>query len=686
MEGRKLYLRLAAMFLLLAALVFAVVVRLYDLQIIHGKSYFVASEKRLTRTVEVTATRGEIVDRYGRKLVTNRICYNVSFDPVLFPKERRNELIAELISICEERGIAHTDTLPILLSPRGAARYAEGDLASGRLAKWAAAMDFGVDASAQELFDGMRAEYEISEDLSAAEARKIVGVRYEIDLRTARIGLNIPSYVFAKDIPAEAVAVIKERDLPGVNIDTVMERQYETDCAAHLIGRSGPIQEQDMERLLSEGYAMDDTVGNSGAEKAFESWLRGKKGRKIEERSIAGKVTSVMYEEEARGGYNIILTIDSRLQEAAEKSLAARIEEIRRLGEAGSNQGAADAAGGAAVVLDVNTFEILAAANYPTYSLKTFQQDFAALNTDPLTPMVNRAFSGHYTPGSTFKMSTALAALETGAITRSTRITDRGIYTYYAPSYTPMCEIYLTQRGTHGTINVVDAIRVSCNYFFYEAGRLTGIERMNYYGRLLGLGQSTGVELPEYTGILAGPEEREEAGGVWNPGDTIAAAIGQSDNQFSPLQLACYVATLANGGTRKAAHLLKAVKTSDYSDTVFENTGEVLSELNADPENLEAILKGMLAVSTSGSAVASFGHYPVQVGTKTGTAQIGTGSPNGVFVAFAPYNDPQVAVAVVVEHAGKGSRIGMIARDILDAYFRTDESLGAVTAEGQLIN
>jgi len=505
-------------------------------------------------------------------------------------------------------------------------------------------------------------------------------------MRTTRIGANVAKYVFAEDISTEFVAVIKERDLPGLNIVTGTVRKYETEYAAHLIGMVGPIQKGDYETLKDKGYALDDKVGNSGAEKAFEEYLRGKNGKKIEERDSSGKVTGIIYEEKATAGSNVILTIDIALQEAAEKALASRIEEIRILGENGSSRGSADVTCGAAVVIDVNTFEILAAANYPSYSLATFNRDFAALNEDPLRPMVNRALMGGYQPGSTFKMATAIAALETEVITPKSKILDRGIYTFYAPSYTPMCEIYLTQRGTHGSINVVDALRVSCNYFFYEVGRLTGIDLMNEYARRLGLGEKTGVELNENTGTLAGRENREAAGKVWNPGDTIQAAIGQSENLFSPLQLACYVGTLANGGTRMNAHILKSVKTYDYSDTVYESEVEVLSRLGASEENLRAVLEGMLAVSTTGSASSIFANYPVKVASKTGTAQTGSGSANGIFVAFAPYDEPQVAVAVVVEHAGKGSRIGVIARDILDAYFRTDESLGAITGEDTLIN
>lgn len=686
MEGRKLNIRISAIAGVVAVLILVVVARLYDLQIINGASYYQQSEKKLTRSVEVQAARGEILDRYGRELVTNRICYNISFDSVLFPEARKNELILELVELCIESGVEYVDTLPLEVGADGTVQLAEsGDTAINRFERWCEAME-ADPSDPQAVFELMADEYGVDPGLTAQQIREVIGIRYELDLRSARIGLNISSYVFAEDIPTELVAVIKERDMPGVNIDTETVREYESSYAAHLLGVVGKIQRGDYEELKDKGYELDDTVGNSGVEKAFEEWLRGKNGRKIEERDTAGKVTGIIYEEEPVAGSNIVLTLDISLQEAAEKSLASRIAEIKALGEAGSSLGSEDVAGGAVVVLDVNTFEILAAASYPTYSLESFYSDYSELANDATLPMYNRAFMGRYQPGSTFKMATAIAALETGAITVNTKITDRGIYTYYAPSYTPMCEIYLTQRGTHGTIDVIDALRVSCNYFFYEVGRLTGIEKMNEYAKLLGLGEPTGVELDESIGILAGKENREAAGKVWNPGDTIQAAIGQSDNLFSPLQLACYVATIANGGTRRSAHILKSIKTYDYSDTIYEEQGEVLSVLGADENNLRAVQEGMLAVSTSGSASAVFRNYQVQVASKTGTAQTGSGSPHGVFVAYAPYDDPQIAVAVVVEHAGKGSRIGVIARDVMDAYFRTDQSLGAIIGDGELVN
>lgn len=697
MEGRKLMRRVVALAALTVAAAFIMIIRLYDLQIVNGLVWSEESERRITRTVEVPATRGEIVDRYGRKLVTNRIAYNIGFDTKLLPSGRENEVAAGLVAAAESEGVEWETNFPLVWS-RVMNRWMysnESTVGASRMGRFLAALEI-ISADEREgwqekldpdeLAAKLYEEYELDADTDPQTARGILAVRWELDIRSARIALNIPSYVFASDVNERFISVVAERDLPGVEILTETVPQYETDSAANLLGRVTSIYENEVEEYREKGYPLDATVGRDGVEKAFEDILRGKDGVRVEERSESGSVTGVVYSTEPEPGSNVMLTIDISLQETAEKSLAARIEEIKSLGEAGLSGGAADVAGGAAVVIDVKNFEILAAANYPTYSLKTFNEDYSDLLADPLGPMNNRAFMGLYQPGSTFKPSTAVAALESGVITPSTRIMTKGIYTYYQ-GYQPACEIYLNYRGSHGLINVVDAIRVSCNYFFYEVGRLSGIDRMNTYAKMLGLGEATGVELPEYTGILAGKEEREASGGTWYGGDTLAAAIGQSDNLFTPLQMAVYVASLVNpNGERLEAHLLKSVRTYDYSSTISEYQPKVLSTVDISDETRETVKKGMLQVSRSGSAVATFGNYPIDVGSKTGTAQTGSGSPTGVFVAFAPYDDPQIAVAVVVEHAGKGSIIGSVARDIFDAYFRTDSSFDAVHDEGALID
>jgi len=688
MEGIRLNIRAGILAAVTVILSFVMAARLYDLQIVNGDSYYRQSEKKISRTVNVEANRGEILDRYGRKLVTNRLSYDISLDWTVMPSARRNEIILKVIEICEEKGIDYITTLPIALDGDNYVFTGEADSTERkRFAKYLAALGWSGELTADEVIEKQREEYQVDPELDPEKALALCAVRYEVDLRSARIGLNIPSYVFCKDVDVDFIGIVKERDLPGVSVDTVSVRSYETPYAAHILGRTGPIFEEEYPELRKKGYAMDDYVGKEGAEKAFEDWLRGINGKRYEEMNTSGKVTNVMFTEEPEPGGNCLLTLDIRLQEAAERALKTRIDEIRKLGEEGSSLGSADVGGGAAVVLDVNTGEVLAMASYPSFNLASYSRDFNELSKDVLRPLYNRALMGAYEPGSTFKMVTAAAALETGVIDEKTKILDKGIYTYYAPSYTPACEIYLNSRGSHGSINVVDALRVSCNYFFYEAGRLTGIERLNEFARRFGLGEKTGIELEgEAAGILAGPENRKANDGIWFPADTIQAAIGQSDNLFTPLQLANYVATLVNGGNRYKTHILKSVKSYDYSQTLFDSKAEVMGNAGLSQKTVDIIKKGMLAVSESGSAAAIFANYPIKVGSKTGTAQTGRGSANGIFVSFAPYDNPEIAVAVIVERAGKGSRIGVIARDIYDAYFRINDSLEKVTPENELIN
>ena len=369
------------------------------------------------------------------------------------------------------------------------------------------------------------------------------------------------------------------------------------------------------------------------------------------------------------------LTIDIRLQETVERALAEHIPTLP------------EAQGGAAVVLDVNSAAVLAMASYPTYDLATNTGIGVALDDNVLAPLLNRVTMGLYPPGSTFKMVTATGALEEGIITPTDKIRDTGMYMYYAPSYTPSCWIYRQNGGNHGLINVSQAITESCNVFFYDVGRRLGIEKLNEYARMYGLGESTGIELGESTGVVAGPDYTEGVlHQVWYEGSTLSAAIGQENNQFTPLQLANYIATLVNGGNHYSAHLLKEVKSADFSEVLYRREPELLDTIEIDPVNLEAIKQGMLAVTQSGSAAKYFRDLDIKVGAKTGSAQVSVESEsNAVFVAFAPYDDPQIALCIVVEKGGSGAELGAIAADIISYYFSSEATLEAGQGENTLI-
>lgn len=501
--------------------------------------------------------------------------------------------------------------------------------------------------------------YEI--DTSAYDeklVRRIVGVRYEMERRS--FNASTP-YTFASDVQLDIVTSIKEQQdrYSGVSIVTEPVRHYErSDLAVHLLGNTGIIYEEEYETLKNSGYSMTDIIGKSGLEKTFESYLRGQDGYDNVEQSINGRLKTVVESKNPTPGNNVITTLDSRLQERAEEALEETITSLK-------NGSAPDCSAGAVVVVDVNSGDLLASASYPDYDLDTYQQNYSQLLSEPENPLFNRVFLGTYEPGSTFKMLTSIAALESGNVEPNETIYDQGKYKYYK-DYQPVCSIY---PGSHGLVDVAHALEVSCNYFFYEVGRKTGIETICEYARKFGFGKSTGIELGDATGVLAGPESAKAYGWTWNPGDTLQAAIGQSYNLFTPLQLVNYTAAIANGGTLYQLRLVKEIRsyTNDTTIETFEPT--VLENIEIAPENLKAVQHGMELVAQTGTASATFADFPISVAAKTGTAENGSGSNNGIFVAYAPAENPQIAIAVVVEHGLHGSSIAPIARAVFEEYF-----------------
>ena len=518
-------------------------------------------------------------------------------------------------------------------------------------------------------------------DMDVQTARDAIGVLYELELRAQNL-YNVGGYTFAKGVDIDFISRVKELGLQGVSVEATTVRQYHTTYAAHILGRVGAMTSQEeidhYTSLDEDGdgvpdYQMDDTVGKEGAELAFESYLRGTPGTRSLERNTSGKVVSSTWLTEPEPGDNVVLTLDLDLQIATEDILASSLSKLA------SNE----VEGAAAVVMDVHTSEVLAAASYPTFNLATYADDFQENSTNPLRPFNNRAFNGAYPPGSTFKMITAIAGLEEGIITPSTQIRDLGAYTYYGTVGAPKCWIYRQYRGTHGLQNVSEAIKNSCNYFFFEVGRLLEIDRLQDYAARFGLGQKTGLELNESAGVMAGPEYTESMGGIWYPGSTLSAAIGQESTQVTPVQLANYICTLLNGGTRNAAHLLKAVKSADFSKIIVDQQPEEMSSFEIHKQNLDAVKRGMRGVAESSSA---FNKLNVAVGAKTGSAQISASSEsNSIFVCFAPFDDPEIAVAIVVEHGGSGSGLATIAADIFEYYFNAKLNQDALPQENTLI-
>ena len=700
MEKKQFHRRGLGMLLLLAVILFGLGSSLYDAQMIHGAEYLARSQNSIAETQTVEAARGDILDRYGRVLVSNRVTYQVALNTDAMEKNR-NDILLALIRIAQDAGVEWEDTLPITAQPPF--RYTtdtpfqypttdeEGNPTTSltRLGRLAVKMKWIDDPTAdgaqgaplptaEELLEKMRESFQL--ELEGADMRAVAGVLYELYYRS--MVNSWPPYVFAEGVDIDFISKVKEQGLSGVEIEAATVRTYNTEYAAHLLGRVGAIENWDAYKDLdldgdgTPDYEMDDTVGKEGAELAFESYLRGTAGVREVERNTSGKVVSEKWTTAPQPGDNVVLTIDIDLQKQVEDILSQAIPQLA----------SEDTEGAACVVMDVNRAEVLASASYPSYHLATYSADLAENSADPLKPFLNRAFQGVYAPGSTFKMVTAVAGLESGIIEPDTEIMDTGVYTYYQDDG-PQCWYWRQYRRKHGLVNVSEALEVSCNVFFFDVGRRVGIQGLQEFAAKFGLGEPTGIELYEETGVMAGPEYTQSMGQTWYEGSTLSVAIGQESSQFTPLQLANYIATLVNGGTRYSAHLLKEVKSSDFSQVLYTYEPEVLDSIDIQPENLDAVKAGMLALTTGkGSLARYFQDLPVQVGAKTGSAQVNAETEsNAVFVCFAPYDDPQIAISLVVEKGGSGSTLASIAADILRYYFSAEESREETLTENTLI-
>ncbi len=649
----------------------AIVFRLYDMQIINGEGYKNLSDQRTSANVTEKAPRGEIIDRNGKVLVTNRKGYSIKLQKTSISDEEFNAMLLKLFEIFDEEQYIVTDSLPITqIEPF---EYTFKDDKEKR--KWFEGVKkISEKMTPYELLEYYRESYKIPQEMDAHGLRRLAGMRYEI--RKSGFSIN-QAYIIAEDVSAVVVSKIKERqsEFPGVSVTEEFFRKYtQGNLAAHILGRIGKIYKEEYEELEEKGYSLNDLVGKEGIEKICEEELKGQDGS---ENIYYGKAAELLDDDgevPATPGNYVVLTIDANLQKAAEESLAKNIQQIAASGEGHERRGA-DADSGAAVVIDVKTGDVLALATYPTYDPATFNEMYSELSNDPAKPLWNRAISGTYTPGSTFKPLTAIAALSTGAISIDEELPCEGVYTAFQ-DYQPKCWIWSEQHKTHGMQNVTKAIENSCNCFFFETGRLTGINAISEYAKKMGLCEKTGIELteevsgnvsnPAYKATLFANNEDKR----WVGGDTIQTAIGQSFSAFTPIGLANYAATIANGGTRYRTHIIKSVHSTVDGSLVYENKPEIVSEIEISDDNLNAIKLGMLGVADEGSAKQIFNGYPISVGGKTGTAQISKkASNNALFITFAPFDKPEIAVAVVIEHGYRGANAAYVARDIYDEYF-----------------
>lgn len=669
--------RIVALCLCMLVIFGSLVYRLIQLQLIQGPNITAALNANVIREYDEIASRGEILDRNGAVMVGNALGFSVQLDYYQWDKSRQNAVLLLLYETLQQAGLGCLDVLPLNWEEPLAYTYTSLESGDGRkLQKFVQAQGWGSveELTPVRLFGLLSSKYGVDSSLTFQQRRAIIGVRYYLEDKQFS-NYNTPITV-VEEVDIRTVAHLSElkSNLPGVTIQVSDSREYHTAAAAHLLGRVAIIGPEEYEERKEEGYGLNDTIGKDGMEQALESYLRGTDGvRAVEVNRQTGQVMAEYMVEDTQPGKNCYLTIDLPLQERVEQALADTLAGIKEKGENSKDGDGADVEGGAAVVIDVDTGEILAMASWPTYSLENFSAQFSANNSDPLRPFFNRAIMATYSPGSTFKMCTSLAALEEGIIKPDTKIYDEGVYKRYADvGYSPRCWIYRQYGRNHGNINVSQALKYSCNYFFYEMGYQLQPQRLNSYATQLGLGQKTGVELAgEKAGNLAGPESRQANGGEkWYGADTLMAAIGQSDHLFTPIQLANYVATLVNGGTRYQPHLLKTVM--DYTNTeVYEEVQPtVLNTIEISSSSLNAIKEGMKGVVTEdGTASSYFAGFPIQVGGKTGSAQMVGHSATGVFVSFAPYDQPEIAVCVVGEYASSGGSLAPVAIAAYDQYF-----------------
>ncbi|MBO4915241.1 MAG: penicillin-binding protein A [Oscillospiraceae bacterium] len=662
-ETKKLRRRLFTLCLMFMLCIGVYTVSMFNAQIVHGADYKAMSVRTNTIVEPVEASRGIITDRNGKVLVSNRAAYTLTFDPSLVESAEINNELLRLIALLRREGVEWVDELPLT----DAAPYAY-DLSvprSGMLIKYLTSKKWVEDGmttdemrdgvSPQNVFELMCTEFGVDESLSATQRRALVGLRYS--LATAKMDGD-GTFRFASGVDVTLISLLKDGGYNGVKVGTTSVREYQTECAPHILGHIGKIQNWD-DYKDKEGYRWNDLVGIDGVEAAFEDYLRGTDGKRVVTMNTDGKVISELYSTEPKPGYNISLTIDADYQAEVEQIITEAVEKMTEAD--GIDRGAA------AAVIQIGTGDALALATYPTFSRKTFNRDFAQLNEDPMHPMLNRATQWAFAPGSTFKPAVAVAALESGIITTQTKIRDLGVYKFYDLNL--KCWIW---PGNHGLVNVTDAITVSCNYFFYEVGKLTGIATLEKYAKAFGLGVPTGIEIPESVGTMTSPEYVNSLKGQhWTDGFTLQAAIGQAYDLFTPLQLANYIATLAGGGERYKAHLLKDVSEYDSAVPVYVYSEPPVETVEISDKNLRAVLTGMRRLVTDGSVRNEFRDCVVDAAAKTGTAQTGGKGTisNGVFVAFAPYDDPQIAIAVVIEKGDTGSALASTAVKIINAYF-----------------
>ena len=703
--------RAIALLLVFATILSLYSFRLFNLQIIETDGNTDNTEVFVTQT-RVKAARGDILDRNGNILVGNRASYDLVFNHyVITSSDNTNDSLMKLIEKTRELGLTYMDHFPV--TKERPFEYTLTDYTTAWQGYFQSFLrDRGIDSdiTAPLLMQTLRKRYKIPENWSDADARAVVGLRYEFDLRGV---VYLSNYTFMEDVSDEHLSALLELNTPGLMVESSTVREYHTSYAAHILGTMGAMtnkQWEEVKAAYKEGtgkeYYMDAQIGQSGFEAAFEEYLHGVDGLRRDEVDKNGAIISQEYYEgkEPQAGNNVETTIDINLQIIAEDALADIIDWLKNPEDSKTDKNqeevGRDVEGAAVVVMKVKTGEILACASYPTYNPMTYNEDYAEILEADFDPLFNRAFHATYAPGSSYKMVTMYAAMELGGGTEGRlfeygeTIETLGKYRRYEDQgFAPACLRWNANPGrTHGVIDGAKALEVSCNYFFYQLADLfLSGDTLDQAAKGFGLGEKTGIELDEAVGTRANRETKAKrykgALASWGVGDKLNAAIGQSENMFTPLQLCVYVATVANKGVRMKATFLNRVVASDYKTLILENKPVVASTMKMSNATYSTLVQGMKQVITGelGTARETMRGTSVPVAAKTGTAETGRlGSDDGSFVCFAPADDPEIAIAVFGEKAAHGSTLGRVAREVIEYYFYQAQASSVTTNENQL--
>ena len=662
--------------------------RLIFLQLVNGDDFKSQATNTTDYKFTVTAARGDIVDSRGERIATSVTGYNVVLNKLLMGDEDLDGMLQKIVELLRANGESWNDTL-LISQPDAAGNYTfTAEEGSTKDQKALAAMkdNLGLQqyATANDVMEKLVEDYDLA-SYPLSWQRTLGGIHYEMQLQAFS---NVNNFIMAENVSEATVATIKEHSLslPGVEIVETSARSYEQSTVLpHVLGRVGKITAEKWKvtdengqttyPLREKGYNMNDIIGISGLESAYEDELRGKDGVETITRNSDGVIVDTALTTVPEPGHTVQLTIDNRFQKAVDKALASNIEMINRTYNANSTKAAA----GAAVVVDVKTGAVLAASNYPSFDQNLYATQYSEYSADESLPLFNRALQGLYTPGSTFKPAVVIAALDTGLINRYSTVNCTRVYTYYK-DYRPKC----TQHGHgNGPIDVVNAIKWSCNIFFYDVGRRLTSDVYDAYAYKLGLGQRTGVEVSEATGHLTTKNDSNYMESL-----DIQAAIGQGNTVVTPVQLATYAATIANRGTRYRTHFVKAILDSNTGEVLQETQPEVMDVIEDKGETFDLIQQGMIGVSQTISALAN---YPYTIACKTGTPQRSEGYYSGssyrhytntMMIAYGPTEDAQIAIGIVVEYGGGGARAGNLVADIFNAYFAMQD--GTLNEDGTI--